>query len=144
MHQPPIAGRGITGQATDLAIHAAEIERVKGELNRLIAQHTGQPVERVERDTDRDYFLSPEEAIDYGLIDGIIEAPPKVAAAIEGAASRVGATRASPSDPSHGSRRSHQIGRRRARHASPLRVSACTISAAGGSLDDRVRPDVSP
>jgi ATP-dependent Clp protease protease subunit len=88
MHQPLIAGRGITGQATDLAIHAAEIERVKGELNHLIAEHTGQPLERVERDTDRDYFLSPEEAIEYGLIDGLIEAPPKVPAAIDGAASR--------------------------------------------------------
>ena len=87
MHQPLIAGRGITGQATDLAIHAAEIERVKDELNRLIARHTSQPLERVERDTDRDYFLSPEEAIDYGLIDGIIEAPPKVPATAEQATS---------------------------------------------------------
>jgi ATP-dependent Clp protease, protease subunit len=76
LHQPLIAGQGITGQATDLAIHAQEIERVKNELNRLIVSHTGQPLQRVEQDTDRDFFLSPEEAIEYGLIDGIIQAPP--------------------------------------------------------------------
>jgi ATP-dependent Clp protease, protease subunit len=82
MHQPLIAGQGISGQASDLAIHAREIERVKEELNRLIATHTGQPLERVERDTDRDFFLSPEEAIEYGLIDGVIDAPPKLAEAL--------------------------------------------------------------
>jgi ATP-dependent Clp protease, protease subunit len=83
MHQPLIAGQGISGQATDLAIHAQEIERVKNELNRMIASHTGQSLGRVEQDTDRDFFLSPEEAIDYGLIDGLIEAPPsKVRAAL--------------------------------------------------------------
>jgi ATP-dependent Clp protease protease subunit len=80
MHQPLIAGRGITGQAADLAIHAQEIERVKNELNQLIATHTGQPLDRVERDIDRDFFLSPEEAIDYGLIDGLISAPQKLVA----------------------------------------------------------------
>ena len=83
MHQPLIAGRGLQGQATDLEIHAREIVRIKGELNDLIARHTGQPLERIERDTDRDYFLSPEEAIEYGLIDGVIGAvsPAAVAAA---------------------------------------------------------------
>jgi len=75
LHQPLIAGRGLTGQATDLDIHAREILRIKDELNRLIASHTGQPLERIERDTDRDYFLSPQEAIEYGLIDGIIGDP---------------------------------------------------------------------
>jgi ATP-dependent Clp protease protease subunit len=75
MHQPLIGGRGLTGQATDLDIHAREIIRLKDELNRLIAHHTGQPIERIERDTDRDYFLSPQEAIEYGLIDGIIGDP---------------------------------------------------------------------
>jgi len=73
LHQPLITGRGLTGQATDLDIHAREILRIKNELNHLIAQHTGQPLERVERDTDRDYFLTPQEAVDYGLIDGIIQ-----------------------------------------------------------------------
>ena len=75
MHQPLIGGRGLTGQATDLDIHAREIIRVKDELNQLIAAHTSQPLERIERDTDRDYFLSPQEAIEYGLIDGMIGDP---------------------------------------------------------------------
>jgi ATP-dependent Clp protease, protease subunit len=76
LHQPLIGGRGLSGQASDLEIHANEIIRVKKELNMLIAQHTGQPLEKVERDTDRDFYLSPEEAIEYGLIDGVITAPP--------------------------------------------------------------------
>ena len=75
LHQPLITGEGITGQASDLAIHAEEIQRIKDELNNLIVNHTGQPKERVERDTDRDYFLTPNEAIEYGLIDGIIDLP---------------------------------------------------------------------
>jgi ATP-dependent Clp protease, protease subunit len=81
MHQPLISGRGLQGQATDLDIHAREIIRLKQVLNELIAKHTGQPLERVERDTDRDYYLSPEEAVEYGLIDGIIDRPPEAAAA---------------------------------------------------------------
>ena len=82
MHQPLISGRGLQGQATDLDIHAREIIRLKQVLNELIAKHTGQPLERVERDTDRDYYLSPEEAVEYGLIDGIIDRPPEAAAAV--------------------------------------------------------------
>jgi ATP-dependent Clp protease, protease subunit len=73
MHQPLIGGRGLQGQASDLDIHAREIIRIRGVLNELIAKHTGQPLERVERDTDRDFFLTPQEAVDYGLIDGIIQ-----------------------------------------------------------------------
>ena len=73
MHQPLIGGKGLQGQASDLDIHAREIIRIRTVLNELIAKHTGQPLERVERDTDRDYFLSPLEAVEYGLIDGIIE-----------------------------------------------------------------------
>src|SRR5579864_755128 len=73
MHQPLIGGKGLQGQASDLDIHAREIIRIRGVLNELIAKHTGQPLSRVERDTDRDFFLNPEEARDYGLIDGIIE-----------------------------------------------------------------------
>jgi ATP-dependent Clp protease protease subunit len=75
MHQPLISGRGLQGQATDLDIHAREIIRIKEELNKLISSHTGQALERVEKDTDRDYYMSPEEAIEYGLIDAIIDAP---------------------------------------------------------------------
>jgi ATP-dependent Clp protease, protease subunit len=73
MHQPLIGGKGLQGQASDLDIHAKEIIRIRAVLNDLIAKHTGQPLERVERDTDRDYFLNPKEAVEYGLIDGIIE-----------------------------------------------------------------------
>src|SRR5881296_1552810 len=74
MHQPLIGGKGLQGQASDLDIHAKEIIRIRSVLNGLIAKHTGQPLERVERDTDRDYFLTPQEAVEYGLIDGIIAA----------------------------------------------------------------------
>jgi ATP-dependent Clp protease protease subunit len=88
MHQPLIAGRGLTGQATDLDIHAREILRIKNELNELIAKHTGQPLERVERDTDRDFYMSPEEAMNYGLIDGMIDTAPAIAAPQVGAARR--------------------------------------------------------
>jgi ATP-dependent Clp protease protease subunit len=76
MHQPLIGGKGLQGQASDLDIHAREIVRIRGVLNELISKHTGQPLERVERDTDRDFFLTPEEAIDYGLIDGLIQQTP--------------------------------------------------------------------
>lgn len=73
MHQPLIGGQGMQGQASDLDIHAREIVRIRGVLNDLIVKHTGQALERVERDTDRDFFLSAKEAVDYGLIDGIID-----------------------------------------------------------------------
>jgi ATP-dependent Clp protease, protease subunit len=76
MHQPLIGGRGLQGQASDLDIHAREIIRIKSVLNELIAKHTGQPLDRVDRDTDRDFFLNPEEAVEYGLIDGIIQQTP--------------------------------------------------------------------
>ena len=78
LHQPLIGGRGLQGQATDLDIHAREIMRIKKEVNELISHHTGQSVERVEKDSDRDFYLSPEEAIDYGLIDGIIAQTPSI------------------------------------------------------------------
>ncbi len=81
LHQPLIAGGGLQGQASDLEIHAREMLRVKDELNGLIAKHTGQPLERVVKDTDRDFYMSPEEAIEYGLIDGVIGAPVPAAAA---------------------------------------------------------------
>jgi ATP-dependent Clp protease protease subunit len=76
MHQPLIGGKGLQGQASDLDIHAREIVRIRGVLNELISKHTGQPLERVERDTDRDFVLTPEEAVDYGLIDGLIQQTP--------------------------------------------------------------------
>jgi ATP-dependent Clp protease protease subunit len=69
IHQPH---GGAQGQAVDIQIQAREIQRMKEELNRILAYHTGQPLERVERDSDRDYFMSPAEAREYGLVDEVI------------------------------------------------------------------------
>jgi len=71
IHQPLIMGT-ITGRATDLDIQAKEMIRTREEINRLLAHHTGQDVERIAADTDRDNFMSPEEAKEYGLIDDVI------------------------------------------------------------------------
>jgi len=60
------------GQASDVDIQAREILRLREELNRILARHTGQPLERIEQDTDRDYYMSGEEARDYGLVDQVI------------------------------------------------------------------------
>ncbi|HIK46153.1 MAG TPA: ATP-dependent Clp protease proteolytic subunit, partial [Leptolyngbyaceae cyanobacterium M65_K2018_010] len=60
-------------QASDIAIEAKEILRVRQELNEMMARHTGQSIEQIEKDTDRDYFMSAEEAVAYGLIDRVIE-----------------------------------------------------------------------
>ena len=69
IHQPI---GGFQGQATDIHIHAKEILRMKQQLNELLAEHTGQSVEKVESDTERDYFMSGEEAKTYGIIDAIV------------------------------------------------------------------------
>ncbi|WP_456436339.1 ATP-dependent Clp endopeptidase proteolytic subunit ClpP [Thermovibrio ammonificans] len=69
IHQPL---GGFQGQATDIEIHAKEILRLKRMLNEILAKHTGQPVEKVEQDTERDYFMSAEEAKEYGLIDKVL------------------------------------------------------------------------
>ena len=69
IHQPI---GGFQGQATDIHIHAKEILRMKAQLNELLAEHTGQTVEKVENDTERDYFMSGEEAKSYGIIDSIV------------------------------------------------------------------------
>lgn len=71
IHQP-LGGTG-RRQATDIEIEARQILRVRSELNELMAKHTGQTVEQIEKDTDRDYFMSAEEAKNYGLIDRVIE-----------------------------------------------------------------------
>ena len=63
----------IGGQATDIAIHAKEIFRLRDHLSAVLAKHTGQTLERIERDIERDLILTPSRAIDYGLIDGILE-----------------------------------------------------------------------
>ena len=64
---------GAEGQATDIKIQAEEIIRVKDSMNRILAEHTGQPIERIEKDTDRDYYMTAKEAKDYGVIDKVIE-----------------------------------------------------------------------
>ncbi|OMG55136.1 ATP-dependent Clp endopeptidase, proteolytic subunit ClpP [Azonexus hydrophilus] len=69
IHQPL---GGFQGQASDFAIHAREILSIKDKLNRIMAEHTGQPLERIEKDTDRDNFLSSTEAVEYGLIDQVL------------------------------------------------------------------------
>ena len=71
IHQPLIMGT-ITGTATDLDIRAKETIRLRGELNELYAHHTGQDVDKIEADTDRDFFMSAEEAKEYGLLDDVI------------------------------------------------------------------------
>ena len=71
IHQPLIGG-GLGGQASDIEIHARELLKMKDTLNRLLAQHTGQPLEQVEHDTDRDNFMSAQAAAEYGLIDKVI------------------------------------------------------------------------
>jgi ATP-dependent Clp protease protease subunit len=73
IHQPM---GGTRGQATDIAIEAKEIARVKHMLNQEYANRTGQPLEKIERDMDRDYFMSADEAMQYGLIDRVIEERP--------------------------------------------------------------------
>ena len=69
IHQPM---GGFQGQASDIAIHAKEILSLRAKLNEIMVHHTGQPVERIERDTDRDNFLSADEAMAYGLIDKVL------------------------------------------------------------------------
>ncbi len=73
IHQPL---GGFQGQATDIGIHAKEILRTRERLNEILAKHTGQTLERIQADTERDYFLSSEEAKDYGLIDSVLERVP--------------------------------------------------------------------
>jgi len=69
IHQPL---SGIRGVATDIEIHARELDKLKAKINRLIAEETGLPAEQVEKDTDRDYWMSAEEAVKYGLISRVI------------------------------------------------------------------------
>ncbi|USZ15880.1 ATP-dependent Clp endopeptidase proteolytic subunit ClpP [Moraxella sp. FZFQ2102] len=74
IHQPL---GGFRGQASDIEIHAREIIELKAKLNRLLAEHTGQSVETLERDTDRDNFMSAEQAKEYGLVDVVLQKRPK-------------------------------------------------------------------
>lgn len=72
IHQP-LGGTGSRRQATDIEIEAKEILRIRDQLNHMLAAHTKQPLEKIVKDTDRDYFLSAQEALEYGLIDKVIE-----------------------------------------------------------------------
>jgi ATP-dependent Clp protease protease subunit len=70
IHQPTMGG--LSGQATDIDIHAREILRIRANLNEILAKHTGQPLEKVERDVERDFWMSAQQAKEYGIIDEII------------------------------------------------------------------------
>ena len=71
IHQPLISG-GLGGQASDIEIHARELLKLKEKLNQMLAEHSGKTIKEIERDTDRDNFMSAQEAADYGLIDQVI------------------------------------------------------------------------
>lgn len=71
LHQPHIGG--LEGQVTDIEIHARELIRVKEEMHEILAQHTGQELEKVRHDTDRDFWMTAEEAKDYGVVDTVLE-----------------------------------------------------------------------
>jgi len=73
IHQPL---GGTQGQATEIEIHAREILKTREQLNRILAERTGQPLEKIERDTERDYYLSADESKDYGLVDQVIAKRP--------------------------------------------------------------------
>ena len=72
IHQPLISG-GLSGQCTDIKIHSDHLVRTREKLNRILAEKTGQPLEIIQRDTERDNFMTAEEALAYGLIDKVIE-----------------------------------------------------------------------
>ncbi|MBA2442554.1 MAG: ATP-dependent Clp protease proteolytic subunit [Rubrobacter sp.] len=70
MHQPAVGGLG--GQVSDVEIHANELIRTKQRINEILSEITGQPMEKIETDTDRDYMLGPEDAVEYGVIDNVV------------------------------------------------------------------------
>ena len=70
IHQPSIGG--LSGQATDIEIHAKEILRIRSHLNNILVKHTKQALEKIERDVERDYWMGPEQAKEYGIVDEII------------------------------------------------------------------------
>jgi ATP-dependent Clp protease protease subunit len=69
IHQPM---GGFQGQATDIDIHAREILRMRADLNRILAQHTGKTIKKVQADTERDYFMNAKEALEYGIVDKVL------------------------------------------------------------------------
>ncbi|MBI2152168.1 MAG: ATP-dependent Clp endopeptidase proteolytic subunit ClpP [Candidatus Rokubacteria bacterium] len=89
IHQPL---GGVQGQATDIDIQAKEILRVRDELNRIFVHHTGQSLEQIQRDTDRDFFMTPEQARGYGIVDEVISSKPTPRAVAAEAAAVAGAS----------------------------------------------------
>jgi ATP-dependent Clp protease, protease subunit len=79
IHQPWIQG-GLAGQASDIEIHAKELIRTKRRINEILAEATGQPFEKIERDTDRDYNMGAQEAVEYGVVDRVVSPSEGVAA----------------------------------------------------------------
>ena len=73
IHQPLIAGGGLSGQTTEIKIHADHMVKTRDKLNKLLSEKTGQSLETIERDTERDNYMTAEEALAYGLIDGIMD-----------------------------------------------------------------------
>ncbi len=75
IHQPLIGGQGggISGQATEIKIHADQMIKTREKLNKILSERTGQPLDVIERDTERDHYMTAEEALKYGLIDGIMD-----------------------------------------------------------------------
>ncbi len=73
IHQPLIGGGGISGQTTEIKIHADHMVKTREKLNKLLSERTGQSLETIERDTERDNYMTAEEALKYGLIDGILD-----------------------------------------------------------------------
>ena len=73
IHQPLIGGGGLSGQTTDIKIHADHMVYIRDKMNRILSQHTGQPLEVIARDTERDNYMTAQQALEYGLIDKVIE-----------------------------------------------------------------------
>ena len=73
IHQPLIAGGGLSGQTTEIKIHADHMVKTREKLNKLLSDRTGQSLETIQKDTERDNYMTDEEALKYGLIDGIME-----------------------------------------------------------------------
>ena len=73
IHQPLIGGNGISGQTTEIKIHADHMVRTREKMNRILSERTGQTLEQIEKDTERDHYMTSKEALEYGLIDGILD-----------------------------------------------------------------------
>ena len=73
IHQPLIGGGGLSGQTTEIKIHADHMVRTRDKLNKLLSEKTGQSLETIERDTERDNYMTAQQALEYGLIDGILD-----------------------------------------------------------------------